>query len=252
MKKAFVIIAVLIISINATGQSVSKDMLFEKFWSSGLNITNSGFNFNYARGQITNVHTRKFFEVEFTTMHHPKEYKQTQDFGFSQVGVPNPKPFVYGKENSFYNLNISYGVYKELGRKADRAGVSIGIKAIGGFSLGILKPYYLDLLYPIDNFSANLVSERYSEINRDKFLDINSIYGGSGYQYGLTQLKFIPGFHSKMGLHFDYAIYDEYLKSIEAGVFFNAYYKSVPLMILKKNQQFYPGIYVGFEFGKKS
>ena len=53
-------------------------------------------------------------------------------------------------------------------------------------------------------------------------------------------------------MHFDYAIYDEYIKAIEAGFYFNAYYKSVPIMLVKKNQQFYPGIYVGFDFGKKN
>ncbi len=252
MKRVVTIFAILFVSIKVVGQTASSNMLYEKFWSAGLSITNSGFNFNCTKGQITNAHTRKFFEIEFATIHHPKEYKQTQDFGFSQVGVPNPKAFVYGKQNSFYNLNISYGIYKELGRKADRTGVAIGIKALGGVSLGILKPYYLDLLYPIDNFTANLVSEKYSDENKDKFLDINSIYGGSGYNYGLTQLKLIPGLHTKLGFHFDYAIYDEYLKSIEAGVFFSGYFKNVPVMIIKKNQQFYPGIYVGFEFGKKS
>lgn len=248
-----VIIAVLFVSFNtSSGQTVSKDMLHEKFWSSGVNLTNSGFNFNYSHGLITNVHTRKFYEIEFSTIHHPKEYKQTQDFPFSQVGVPNPKPFVYGKRYSFYNLNISYGIYKELGRRADRAGVGIGIKAVGGFSLGILKPYFLELIYPIDNFEAELISEEYSEENKNYFLNLNSIYGGGLFSDGITHLKFVPGIHTKLGMHFDYAVYDEYLKAIEAGIFFNAYYKSVPIMLIKKNQQFYPGIYVGFEFGKKS
>lgn len=237
---------------QVSGQTESKNMLYEKFWSTGLNLTNSGFNFNYARGLITNVHTRKFYEIEFSTIHNPKEYKQTKENQFQQTDIPNPKPFVYGKQNSFYNLNFSYGVYKELGRRADRAGVSVGLKAIVGLSLGILKPYSLALLYPIDNFQAELKYETFSEENKNVFLDLNSIYGGGLFSDGLTHIKFIPGIHTKLGMHFDYAIYDEYLKAIEAGIFFNAYYKNVPIMLIKKNQQLYPGIYVGFEFGKKS
>ena len=251
MKKLLSFFFLLAVSFNSFSQTGANDILYEKFSSAGLNITSSGFNFNYAHGILSNVHTRKFFEIEFATVHNPKEYRQTQDRGYNQVGVPNPKPFVYAKQNSFLNLNVSYGVYKELGRRADRAGVSVGIKAVGGLSLGILKPYYLCLLYPVDNFSADLRSEKFSEENRNLFMDPNSIYGGAGFQFGLTQLKFIPGIHTKLGMHFDYAVYDEYLKAIEAGIFFNAYYKSVPIMVLKRNEQFYPGIYVGFEFGKK-
>ncbi len=251
MKKISSFIFIFICSLNAFAQTPAQDILYEKFSSAGLNITNSGFNFNYSHGDISNVKTRKFFEIEFASIHHPKEYRQTQDKGYSQVGIPNAKPFVYGKQNAFFNLNVSYGVYKELGRKADRAGVSVGIKMSVGLSLGILKPYYLQLLYPVDKFSAELRSEKYSENNKTLFLDPNSIYGGSGFQYGIAQLKFVPGIHTKIGMHFDYAIYDEYLKAIEAGIFFNAYYKSVPIMVLKRNEQFYPGIYVGFDFGKK-
>ncbi len=253
MKKCIAFLIVLIIvATKVSAQSGSKEMLYDKFWSAGLNITNNGFNFNYSRGLITDVHTRKFYEIEFATIHDSKEYKQTKENPFQQTNIPNPKPFVYGKQNSFYNLNISYGVYKELGRRAERAGVSVGIKFIGGISLGILKPYCLQLKYPGDNFTDTLKSERYTESNKNLFLNLNSIYGSSSFTQGLSHLKFIPGIHGKIGMHFDYAIYNEYLKAIEAGVFFNVYYKVVPIMLVKKNQQFYPGIYVGFEFGKKS
>ena len=232
-------------------QTESKAMLYESFWTGGFNITNNGYNLNFSRGSIPSAHSRSFWEIEFAVIHHPKEYKQTQDFGWQQANIPQPNPFVYGKQNSFFNLNFSYGKYNELGRRADHAGVSVGIKSVAGFSLGVLKPYYLNLLYPIDNVSAELKPESYSETNKNVFLDWNSIYGGAGFSYGLTELKIVPGAHAKVGMHFDYAVYDEYLKSIEAGLFFNAYYKKVPMMIIEKNEQFYPGLYVGFEFGKK-
>ncbi len=252
MKKAFTITLILFALQSATGQTPSNNMLYENFWSAGLNITNSGYNFNYTRGIIPNAKTYKFYEIEFASIHHPKEYKQTRENLFQPTNVPNPKPFVYGKQYSFFNLNVSYGIYKELGRRAERSGVSVGMKAAGGISLGILKPYYLVLIYPIDNSSGYLEYEKYSDANKNYFLDINSIYGGGNFTQGITEIKFIPGVHSKLGFQFDYAVYDEYIKAIEAGVFLNVYYKNTQIMLIEKRQQFYPGIYVGFEFGKKS
>ncbi|MGB3077102.1 MAG: hypothetical protein WBB36_17390, partial [Chitinophagales bacterium] len=115
-----------------------------------------------------------------------------------------------------------------------------------------LKPYYLDLLYPVDNSTTyRILSERYSEENASKFLDWFSIYGGSGFGYGIGQIKFIPGVHIKTGLTFDWASYDDFIKTLQVGISFYAYYKKITIMLIENNQQFYPNLFLSLQFGKK-
>jgi hypothetical protein len=139
-----------------------------------------------------------------------------------------------------------------IAEKAEKSGVEVGLKVLGGVSLGVLKPYYLNVLYPTDNSNNYTIKTiRYSDETADKFLDWFSIYGGAGFIYGFDHIRFIPGIHLKSGLNFDWAQGEDAIKGLEAGITFDAYYKEVPIMILDKNAQFYPNIYISLQFGKK-
>ena len=229
-----------------------KGIIYNHELSGGLSVHTSGWGIFMDVAKRQELKKKTIFEFELTQIHHPKEVKQTIDFGFSFFGINSPKPFVYGKQNNFYLLNVSFGRQFMLAERAERSGVEVGLKFIGGLSLGMLKPYYLDLLYPVDNSTTyRIVASRYTPETADKFLDWFSIYGGSGFVYGLNQIKFIPGLHLKGGLNFDWATYDDFVKSLEVGVMLDSYYKKVPIMIVDNNAQFYPNLYVSVQFGKK-
>ena len=229
-----------------------KGVIYNHELSGGIIVHTAGWGIFLDVGKRQELKKKTIYEFEFTQLHHPKEVKQTIDFGFSFFGINSPKPFIYGKQNNFYLLNSSIGRQFMITERASHKGVEVGIKIVGGLSLGLLKPYYLDLLYPVDNSSTyRIVSERYSAENAPKFLDWFSIYGGSGFGYGIGQIKFIPGLHLKSGLAFDWAAYDDFIKSLEVGIIFDAYYKEIPIMVLEKNQQFFPNLYVSLQFGKK-
>jgi hypothetical protein len=254
VKHFALIIFSIAIAYNGFSQSAAelKGVIYNHELSGGISVHTSGWGIFMDIGKRQELKKKTLYEFEFTQIHSPKEVKQTIDFGFSFFGINSPKPFVYGKQNNFYQVNASMGRQFMLAERADRSGVEVGLKVMGGISLGLLKPYYLDLLYPVDNTATyRIVSERYSAENASKFLDWFSIYGGSGFVYGLDEIRFIPGAHVKAGLNFDWATYDDFVKGIEAGVIFDAYYKRVPIMIIEKNQQFYPNLYVSLQFGKK-
>jgi hypothetical protein len=229
-----------------------KGIIYDHELSGGVSVHTSGWGIFMDVGKRTEKKKKIVYEFEFTQIHHPKEVKQTIDFGLSFFGINSPKPFVYGKQNNFYQLNVSLGRQFMLAERAERSGVQVDLKVIGGLSLGMLKPYYLDLLYPVDNTTTyRIVSERYSPENASKFLDWFSIYGGSGFVYGIGEMKFIPGLHLKTGLNFDWATYDDFLKALEVGIIFDAYYKKIPIMIIDDNAQFFPNLYLSLQFGKK-
>lgn len=228
-----------------------KNLLYYKEVNGGFGLHTAGWNVLVDYSKIKDASTKLIYEFEFSQLKHRKEFRQTQDFGYTFSGVNAPKPFVYGKQNSFYLLNASVGKEKEIGRKAQKSGVSISVKYLAGISLGLLKPYYIQVLYPVDNTYYTLRTVRYTEANRDKFLDWTTIYGGAGFLHGVNEISFLPGINAKLGLVFDWANYDEFIKALEVGAMFNAYYQSVPIMVIKENQQFFPNIYANVRLGKR-
>jgi len=253
MKRAALIISLLLSAQFLFAQSQDlKGIIYNHEVSGGLLLHTSGWGIFMDVTHRDEMRKKTMWEFELSQNHHPKEVKQTIDFGLAFFGFNSPKPFVYGKQNNFYQLNVSYGKQWMLAEKAEKSGVEVGLKLLGGISLGMLKPYYLNVLYPTDNSNNyEIKAIRYTPETADKFLDWFSIYGGAGFIYGLDEIKFIPGIHIKSGFAFDWAQSEDAIKSLEAGIKFDAYYKAVPIMILDHNAQFYPNIYLSLQFGKK-
>lgn len=229
-----------------------KGIIYNHELSGGALLHTSGWGIFMDVAHRDELKKKTLWEFELSQIHYPKEVKQTIDFGLAFFGFNSPKPFVYGKQNNFYQLNASFGKQFMIAEKAQKSGVELGVKLLGGFSLGLLKPYYLNVLYPTDNpENYEIRAIRYTPETAAKFLDWFSIYGGAGFIYGIDELKFIPGIHLKGGLNFDWAQNEDALKALEVGVTLDAYYKEVPIMIIKKNAQFYPNLYLSLQFGKK-
>ena len=80
--------------------------------------------------------------MNFPKIRHPKEVKQTIDFGLAFFGFNSPKPFVYGKQNNFYQLSASYGKQLMIAERAEKSGVELGVKLMGdipGFIKAVLS-----------------------------------------------------------------------------------------------------------------
>ena len=254
MVKKLILLCVFISgSLSVFGQNTElKGIIYNHEVSGGAMIHTSGWGIFLDVGSRDELKKKTMWTFEFSQLHHPKEVKQTIDFGLAFFGFNSPKPFVYGKQNNFYVFNVAYGKQFMIAERAEKSGVELGIKVVGGLSMGLLKPYYLNVLYPSDNSNSYEVRAiRYTAETADKFLDWFSIYGGAGFTYGFDQMKFIPGLHLKTGLNFDWAQNDQAIKALEAGIMFDAYYKEVPIMILEDNAQFFPNLYISIQFGKK-
>jgi hypothetical protein len=253
MKRFVLILAVLSVVFKVSAQvNDFKGIIYNHELSGGALIHTSGWGLFMDLAHRDELKKKTMWEFELSQIHHPKEVKQTIDFGLAFFGFNSPKPFVYGKQNNFYQVSASYGKQFMIAEGAEKSGVEVGLKVLGGFSLGLLKPYYLNVLYPTDNTNNyEIRAIRYSPETADKFLDWFSIYGGAGFIYGFDEIKFVPGIHLKTGLNFDWAQNEEAIKGLEVGATLDAYYKEVPIMILEHNAQFYPNLYLSLQFGKK-
>lgn len=235
-----------------------KGIIYNNEWSIGGMLLSNGWGFFGERSKILNIYKTRVIQFGFGEIKHWKETKQNAEFTFlsTNTNLESPKNFFYGKQNQFFVLRAGYGYRKIIADKAEKNGVRVSMTYLGGISLGLLKPYYLNLAYQVEDNDPDfqtyvVVSQKYSEKNHDKFLDWYSIAGASGFKYGLREIEPVPGVYGKFGLNFDWAGKPQFVKGLEAGVTMDIYYKRIPIMVLDDNRFLFMAAYVSFQFGKR-
>jgi len=214
----------------------------------GGGVHTRGFQIRLAYGILKSPNRTLNFMAEFGEIKHPKERRQTYD-GLSIIGGA-PKAFIYGKQNNLYFLRLGYGEKMYFSAKSRRA-VSVGFTYSGGFSLGLIRPYYLDLIYRDNGGSPNIIPERYSDANAIKFLNPQEVDGPSGIAYGWDELEPRPGLFLKAGLLIDWGAFDNVVKDIEIGFAADFYFQEIPIMIFEKNTPVFVNLYLNVHLGHR-
>jgi hypothetical protein len=148
-----------------------------------------------------------FIQLEFTEIKDPKEEKTPT--GFFTVN----NPYVYGKQHNFYQLKLGFGKQYLFGQKGNKNGVALFFNYQGGFSCGLLRPYYLQVQE--GNGSKEI---KYTTQDSAAFLDPTVIIGSAGLGKGWNEMTFKPGLFLKTVLRFDWGHYNELVSGIEAGI----------------------------------
>ncbi len=246
------------IALGENNYDDSKGIIYDREVTADLKLHTNGWAFGVNIGQVKTYYLTNYWNFEFGELKHRKEMKQSfdiQPFNSDRTF----RSFIYGKQNNFFALRGGFGQKRYLSEKAKRKGVAIGLTYEGGATMGILKPYYLELRYFAESGVNDFIvrSERFSEENRDKFLDINSIYGASGFARGLGELSIVPGLHGKAAVHIDWGAFDEFVKALEAGVMFDLFFQEVPIMVETpliedgENQALFVNLYINLQLGKR-
>jgi hypothetical protein len=126
--------------------------------------------------------------------------------------------------------------------------VRLTFVAFGGISLGLLKPYYLNLL---QSDTASIKPERYTTADSSRFLNKNYIVEAAPIRYGLSQIEPVVGASGKVALDFDWGKKDEFVKALEVGLMLDLYYKRLPIMINRANHFYQFAMFLSFQFGKR-
>ncbi|MEK7257888.1 MAG: hypothetical protein AAB316_24230 [Bacteroidota bacterium] len=231
-----------------------KGILYNQEFALGLRLHTHGFAVGLNLGKLKSYYLTKYVHFELGELKHPKEYRQSFDSP-SSLNNRVSRAFKYGKQNNLYVLRAAIGGKRYFSEKAKHKGVAVGIAYEAGASLGLLKPYYLELRPREGSPQPQItVSTKYSEDSADRFLDIWSIHGASGWTKGLTEISLLPGVHGKFAVHFDWGAFDEYVKAIEGGIMVDAFSKEAPLMVELdnvENKQFFINLFLHLQFGKR-
>ncbi|RAJ02509.1 hypothetical protein LX64_03528 [Chitinophaga skermanii] len=221
--------------------------LYQREFSMGGRLNTNGWTGFVEMAYRKNRNNVRYFQLEFSEVKHAKQEKMTtiESDGYFLYST---RPFFYGKQNNFYPVNLGYGNRKLIGGKANKQGVEVQGIYYGGISLGLLKPYYIEVR---DMGNGQRGDIRYTPATADKFLDESLISGGAGFGKGWDELTLIPGLHGKLGIRFDWARFNHVVSALEVGVNGAFYTKKVPIMVLEDNKQFLLNAYVGLQFGKR-
>lgn len=252
------LLILLISSSSSQGQTRDRDgtkILYTNEFVLGLSLNTNGWSIIGRKGKNITHYRKRLWEGAITSIHHPKELKHNNEFLPPITNFPNPRAFVYGKQNTFFTFQGGIGQMRKIYEKSEKNGVQVRYVAIAGASIGFIKPYYLKILRKIDNSRYYTLSdERYDPdvaVDDNDFLDWYTIWGSSGFAKGFGEMRFMPGAYGKFGLNFEWASYSDIVKSIEVGTQVDVYPKKIPIMILAKNKQIYPSLYLSVIFGWK-
>jgi len=235
----------------------AKGIIYDREFTVDLKLHTFGYALGVNIGRLRTYYLTRYFNIEFGEIKHPKEFRQSFDFNISPGSA---RAFIFGKQNNFFVLRGGIGEKRYLSEKAKKKGVAIALSYSGGVSLGLLKPYYLDLFRFSDPPSIDffISSEKYSEENRELFLTQNRIYGSSGFARGLGEIRFRPGGHAKFGVNFDWGAFDQFAKSLEAGVMVDFFFQKVPIMVEDpefvpntENRFLFVNFFVNLQLGKR-
>lgn len=195
---------------------------------------------------------RSLWQINFSEIKHEKEVQQ-QLSGHPYPEFGKPKPFILGKVNKLYTLQIGYGREQVIFPALLNGNMSLGLRYSGGLSLAFLKPYYLDLIYV--NYTpepiATLHTEKYSDQNRDKFLQQGSVLKAAPWSKGINETRLRPGLFAELATVIEPDKPQTLIKTITIGAQAAVYTNQLQIMALQKAYPYQLSCFVGLALGKR-
>jgi hypothetical protein len=227
--------------INALIKSEEEGNLsFRKQKSFGIELRTNGYGGFFEIGKRRSPRFTTIYGIEITEIKNNKEEKLD--------GVQNlfTNSYVYGKENNFYQTKLGFGQQYILGQKGNKNGVAILASLSGGLSLGLLKPYMLDVKDSIGRTKTITYKD-----DPAIFLSQGNIIGGAGLTHGWNELKVKPGVFVKSALRFDFGRYNESIQALEIGMSVETYAGKIPILVYNESKQVFFQGHIAFVFGSR-
>lgn len=220
-------------------------LIFQKQGAFGFKFNTDAWSMFYEHGKYKTTTKTSLWWLEFGERKHPKEEKiPTLSASSGFLIISN---YIYGKRNNFYYLKGGIGQQTLIGGKGNKNGVAVSAIYGGGLSLGLLKPYYIE----IQNPSTNKREQIKYDNNDSIFLDPTIIVGRGSLTKGISETQIVPGAHARLAMRFDYGRYNEILSALEVGINAEYYSKKMPIVLRNKENNFFFNAYIALVFGKR-
>ncbi|MCU0461492.1 MAG: hypothetical protein MUF36_05690 [Bacteroidales bacterium] len=243
MKKLLFTAVVLLfgaVSLFAQGEiDEQRSVFFRNERSFAILLNSDGLGVSYREAKRKNYLNKRLLEIDAGTLKHPKEYKISNPY------TTGTGTFIFGKLNSVFYLRGGIGQQHEIYQKADLGGVAIRYFYSAGPVLGLYKPIYYWVLYPITLIDYEIRAEKFEVSIHDP----SDIHSKASFFKGINETKVLPGLYAKGGFNFEYSKQDKVIHAIEVGAQINAFPKSIPIMANSHNKAVYFSLFVSYRFG---
>jgi hypothetical protein len=219
---------------------------YTKHTAFGFKLNSDGYGGFLEIGRAQSIKKSLLFQLEISERKHAKEDKQTNP----TYAGPS---LIFGKINFFYPVKLGVQQQFLLGNKSNKNGVAVTANVGGGISLGLLRPYFLEVF---DTTNGARKSIRYESADSSTFssnyLLINTLGAtGPNLGKGWSNLKLTPGAYAKAAMRFDYGRYNEVLSAIEVGITAEYYTNKIPQMVFSTPKNLFVNLYFSLVFGKR-
>ncbi|WP_020596836.1 hypothetical protein [Spirosoma panaciterrae] len=215
--------------------------------------TNSGIigGFSYRRskllaGKLMGMPQYRYLSIEIVNVKHPKEIQSS----LNSVG----SRYIDGKENYLFVLRPQYGREVKLFQRSSDEGIAVSGIIAAGPSLGIIKPYYLEVSY--GNSSRTVPA---SQVNGFATATGETVTGAGGFFQGLDQSKLTVGLNVKAALNFELSAFRANTTGVEIGFLAEMFPNKIVIIPNRSpngnredgNRSFFTSAYLTLFFGSK-
>jgi len=228
----------------------TKSVVYNKEFGGHLQLMTNGWTLGGHYGIMNTYYKTRTYTFEIGELKNPREQRQSTGLGGGNFSNTS-RAFIYGKQNNFYTVKVGMGEKRYFSEKADRKGVAVGMSYSFGPSLGLIKPYYLELQSSDNNGRPAFRDVKYNGSEDSDFLKYPLIFGASSALLGFNELSLAVGGQAKVGVHLDWGAYDEFLRALEVGIAAEVYSKKIPIMVTEFNKPYFVNLYVLAQLGKR-
>ena len=208
-----------------------------------------GFSFRQSKllsGSLLGMPQYRYLSIELVNVRHPKEIQSS----ISSFG----SRFIDGKENYLFVVRPQYGREVKLFQRSTDEGIAVSGILAGGPSLGIIKPYYLEV-----SFGNTTRQVPASQVNGSTTPTGESVTGKGNFFQGLDESKFTVGLNVKAALSFELSAFRTNTTGIEIGFLAEAFPNKIVIIPnttaggnrTDGNQSFFTSGYITLFFGSK-
>lgn len=208
----------------------------------GIQLKTNGYGAFYEMARMKTNRKATIYRIDFGETKEHKEEKTMSGDGFIFGN-----PYIYGKLNYFYPLTLGYGQQYIFGQKGNKNGVAVAGIWNAGLSLGLLRPYYLNVSDP----QSGEREIKYTPQDSALFLDQSAIISGGGFGKGWGEIKIKPGAFAKVAMRFDYGRFNEAVSGLEIGMSAEVYADNIPILFMQEDNQVFFHAYIAILFGRR-
>lgn len=228
-----------------------KENNYTHHFAGGAKLNSNGWSGALYLLKRKSAEASHLFQLYFSEIKHEKQIKQQATSSYKQFGTP--APYVFGKINNLYTIQVGYGRELLLLPGVVEDNLSVSFRYSGGFSLALLKPYYLKLVYTdyANNQPPVLKEQRFTDTTAEPFLNTNNIFGAAAWSKGLTEIHPVPGLFSELSFAIEVANSKVLVQTITIGANGAYYPDKLPIMAELNVSNVQTSVFVGLSLGKK-